>query len=125
MKEDLAVALTVLFFAHYIFDFYCQSDSMAQRKSKSIPALIIHTIVYSIGMWTVLGFTEFYLYGKASENIGIALLILMFSHFAIDYITSRLNSMFWEKEQRRKFFLCLGFDQFLHQVIIIIIFLVI
>ncbi len=117
-------SLTVLLFAHYVFDFYCQPDSIAQRKSKSNLALAIHTLIYSTGMWITLILTESYMYDRVSKNIDLALLFLIVSHFVVDWTTSRLNAMFWKKEERRKFFLCLGFDQFLHQVIILIIFLV-
>jgi hypothetical protein len=48
---------------------------------------------------------------------------LIASHFVIDGITSRLSHYFWEvRDDRHNTFVVIGFDQFLHVAIIVMLF---
>lgn len=86
-------------FLHWFGDFVCQSDEMAINKSHSNKWLSIHVGTYSL-ILLLLGW-------KIALLNGIA-------HWLIDYVTSRVNARLWAAQQRHWFFVCIGFDQFLH-----------
>lgn len=95
-------------FAHWVADFVCQSDWMAQNKSKSNQALTIHCNVYSL----VIGLMTWnFLFGLA---VGLI-------HYPVDYITSRINSKLWAEKKVHWFFVSVGFDQFIHFVTLILV----
>lgn len=98
-----------IIFLHFIADFVCQSNWMAQNKSKDMIALSTHVIVYtcviSAGMVVILG-TSYPLFQWCMIN-GIL-------HFCVDFITSRVSSMMWEQKRVHAFFVVIGFDQLLH-----------
>jgi hypothetical protein len=89
---------------HWIFDFILQSDRMALNKSKSLKWLSLHVLVYSL--WGLIFGLGFWLW-------------LIVTHFAIDLVTSKLNSYLWQNNHRHWFFVCVGADQTLHYITII------
>lgn len=100
----------VLLVAHFVADFVCQTDWMAQNKSKRWDALALHVAVYG----AVLGAFAMFAVGR----IGITAFLLpnILAHFAQDAITSRINSRFWQAKQVHWFFVGIGADQLLHYV---------
>lgn len=105
MKIELII---YLIFIHWIADFVCQNKSMAELKSKSSIMLLCHCGVYC-GIFLL--FTQNILY---STLLGLL-------HFPIDYITSRINSELYSKKDIHNFFVSVGFDQFIHLTIIILL----
>lgn len=91
-------------FLHWFGDFVCQTDQMALGKSKSNWWLSAHVGVYSL-MLLLLSWRVALLNGAA--------------HWLIDYVTSRVNARLWAAQQRHWFFVCIGFDQFLHVSILL------
>jgi len=91
--------ILILIWMHFIADFLLQSDMMAINKSKSIKWLSVHIFWYSLIFFNF-GFKF------AIFNAG--------AHFLIDFVTSRITSKLWQKEQRHWFFITIGFDQALH-----------
>ena len=113
----MIIQILLLLLIHWFADFIMQTDKQAKGKSKNIKDLINHTITYSIVM--TIGFIMINI-----NMIPIYLFILfgvtMFiSHTIIDYVTSRINSKLWSEGRTHDFFVSIGFDQFLHQLIII------
>lgn len=47
-------------------------------------------------------------------------LIAFISHLFIDGCTSRISSNYWKKDERHNFWLTIGFDQMLHQIVILL-----
>ena len=94
---------------HWIGDFVLQSDWQAKNKSKSNLALLLHVTIYTVCL-AVFGLVFF---TNASWVIywilgnGIA-------HFAVDYVTSRINTYLWNKGRVHDFFVMVGFDQLIH-----------
>lgn len=61
MTPDLAARLggllALLTFFHFAFDWLCQSHTMAYKKSKSFPWLVLHSLLYAIPFFLVLRWT--------------------------------------------------------------------
>lgn len=109
MEIKLTIVVAILFI-HWVADFLCQTDWMAQNKSKDNVALLAHVGIYSF-IWFIPMF--FMCPGHrfaASEFVAIT----MICHYITDYFTSRLNSKLWEEKKVHWFFVSVGFDQFLH-----------
>lgn len=107
----IPVILFILFI-HWLSDFVLQTDYQARNKSKRLKALITHTALYSlawISLWPLLGKYTFYFIG-----------ITFIAHTFTDFFTSKLNAKLRSDNNERKFFISLGFDQFLHHVQLIL-----
>lgn len=101
--------LYLIFFAHWVGDFVCQTREMAERKSNSLYWLSIHVVIYSIVIQT---FSLF-----VSPNITSWILFSLTNfglHFLVDFFTSKATTYFWQKDNKKAFFTTIGFDQFLH-----------
>lgn len=99
---------------HWIADFLLQNDKMALYKSTSLKWLFIHTSVYSI-VWffcciPILG---------VFNSIAFALITFLI-HSLQDAITSRINSHLYKNDKRHWFFVCIGLDQVLHYIQLVI-----
>jgi Protein of unknown function (DUF3307) len=98
----------LLLLAHWVGDFVLQSQWQATNKSKRLDALALHVAIYSavllvaavilLGAWRGVVFT----------------LVNAALHFATDFVTSRVAARFWEQRDWHRFFVMLGFDQFVH-----------
>jgi len=99
----------VLLLAHWVGDFVLQSQWQAMNKSKRLDALALHVAIYSavllVAAVTLLGPWRGLLFTLANAAL----------HFATDFVTSRLTSRFWERQEWHRFFVMVGFDQFIHQ----------
>ena len=100
---SLSIPISLLAW-HFVADFFLQSDSMATKKSTSNFWLSTHCIIYSIPFVFVVNF-------KYALVNGIA-------HFLVDFITSRMTSYLYKKEQRHWFFTVIGLDQLIHAIIL-------
>lgn len=104
-------AYLALLATHWVGDFVLQTNWQASNKSKSNAALSQHVLFYT----GCLGATSAILFGPS-------LLWLLFTggngllHFGTDYCTSRWSSRLFAKQDWRKFFVVIGFDQLIHQI---------
>lgn len=110
-----------LMFCHWIADFLLQNDWMALNKSKQSISLLAHCLVYTTTMVLWIGVTvgcpvALVIVLKA---LGLLWLGIFASHFAIDWLTSRLNHWLWNQGHRHWFFVSIGFDQWLHFVTLV------
>lgn len=96
--------LTGLLVAHFVADFLLQSDWMALNKSKQTLPLVVHTSIYAL-CFSWLG-TEF-------------ALLTYITHTITDFVTSRVNARLWQANQRRWFFVSVGFDQLIHALTLV------
>ena len=114
---SLPVVLTIIFM-HYIGDFILQAEKWATNKSKSVSALIKHTLTYSLFMflmsWVFFDFTV-----MNSLYFGVITFTL---HTLTDYYTSRVVSKMFQENKygtpipNRGAFSVIGFDQVLHYI---------
>ncbi len=104
-------AYQALLATHWVGDFVVQTNWQAANKSKNNRALLHHVLFYT----GCLGATSAVLFFP-----GMRWLIFIIGngalHFATDYWTSRWSAPLFEKQDLRKFFMVVGFDQLIHQV---------
>ena len=105
MTFEILLLLIFCNCVHWIVDFICQNDTMALNKSNLFKWLGIHCLIYSGPFWVI------------DWRFGLVTLI---SHLGIDGITSRITSYLWKKEERHWFFVMIGFDQLLHNLVMLI-----
>lgn len=123
------MALLFLLTVHFVADFICQSDWMAQHKSKSLRALLAHVTVYTSVFLGVVGYAA--LVWSMQSGISISVLtvdvwtfaaVTFVTHLATDAVTSRITSRLWfvrsdgtiDTSKRHRFFVVIGFDQLIH-----------
>lgn len=130
-----AFFVIILFFAHWIADFVCQTRQMANNKSKSLYWLSAHVATYTLVMGILLAYHFVPLVGLSAFIFFISLNGIL--HFAVDFSTSKLTGYFYmktentkalkyetESEMKRRdkkiavnskmFFTTIGFDQWIH-----------
>lgn len=111
---EVKFVLFVLFI-NWFADYFCQNDKMALNKSHSWLALSSHSIVYFVVMFTGLLFYDFF----AKTMYCTPLFLLNFpAHFLTDAVTSRINAKLFLSNKRHWFFVSIGFDQWLHYVVL-------
>jgi len=108
------MALIALLWAHWIGDFILQSRQIANSKHKSVSALGIHCITYSSSM-TISGLVI----GMACTKVMVLWLAFFASHYIIDYVTSRANHFFYERDRMNEFWVFIGADQLAHTLVIL------
>lgn len=91
--------ICLILFLHWIADFILQTDWMAQNKSTSNKALLIHVSVYTL---------PFLFIGWKFALLNSVI------HFCVDYITSRIAKKFYNNGDIHNFFVIVGFDQTIH-----------
>ena len=101
--------ILLLLTAHWFADFVCQSDWMALNKSKANWPLFVHVLIYTC----VMGLAVMWLLPPGMGRVWFFVLTFV-SHFATDYMTSRINSRLWAAKQNHWFFVSVGFDQLIH-----------
>ena len=90
---------------HLFADFILQTDQMAINKSKSNFWLTLHIACYSV---------PFLIFGWKFA------LVNAIGHWITDFITSRITSYLWKKEERHWFFVTIGIDQAIHLTTLIL-----
>lgn len=103
----------IIVFAHFVGDFFCQSQQMVDWKSNpktKFPALLFHSFIYSVVM---------FLFCLTFTSISISFMLWLvtnwLAHFVVDFITSDIYKYFATKNGfKRGFFNTLGADQMIH-----------
>ena len=111
----ISTLILVALFIHWVFDFVLQTHWMATNKSKSNRALGAHVGVYTIGMALLAVIA-------LGPTVGAILFTLINGafHFGVDYYTSRLSSLLWQKKDVHNFFVVIGLDQLTHTTTLIL-----
>ena len=109
----LGVAITMsVIFIHWFADFVLQTHWQATNKSKNNLALTMHVLVYS-SIWVGIAG----LYSILTGNYYMVLFfptITFVCHWITDYLTSRLNTILYNKGDIHNFFVSVGWDQVMH-----------
>lgn len=102
--------MELLMIGHWLGDFYFQTDSMAENKTKSIQGTALHCLIYSVVMYIVLVMGT----GRGFKYISMSLLIGIL-HLCIDGIKCIVHKVYkLEKYQLIVFFI----DQMIHVVLL-------
>lgn len=107
-------------FVHWFADFVCQTNNQAQNKSTSNKALLSHTSIYGL-IITIATYIIYLCNGFGAQFWYTPLIfgvIQFITHTLVDYITSRINKELWNNKQIHEFFVMIGFDQFIHYIIL-------
>lgn len=102
--------VSVLLITHFIADFICQTDQMAQNKSWSNEWLTKHVLVYIL---------PFVLMGFFIPISPLFLIINFVGHWCTDYVSSRMSSALWKRGKIHWFFVVVGADQLIHALTLI------
>lgn len=124
MEIIIVTQFLAIVILHYVADFIFQAESWATNKSKSMKALLSHTITYSLVVFAGIvpifySFGNWNLFGAIAMSFLFAI-ITFICHTTTDYFTSRVVSrMFREKKYGSPIpnfgaFSIIGFDQVLH-----------
>lgn len=97
--------------AHFLGDFYFQSDALAESKNKSLKKTLVHGLIHFILMGAILFFTF------GISVVGFVLLITAV-HILVDYLKTRTSR--WTKENLHQITF-LWLDQLIHILFIIIL----
>lgn len=119
MTIDVGIMI-VLLAAHWLADFVFQTDEMAVNKSSSNMWLGKHIGIYSLVMFGLLCLLVPVSGPFFGRQLALYVIYNGCWHFVTDYITSRMTSYYWKKEERHKFFVTIGFDQLVHAVTLIV-----
>lgn len=108
--------ILVILFGHWVADFVCQTDYMAQNKSRSWKVLAEHVVTYSVvlNLWLILIYHGEYNIGFSTVPIANFFCLNFIGHFVTDAITSRITRRLYEAKQIHYFFVVIGIDQFIH-----------
>jgi predicted membrane-bound spermidine synthase len=111
LNFDLIHIILTIAFLHWVADFVLQTSWMSQNKSTSIKALGAHIATYfaaiTIGLFIVSTFLDV-------ENILQFTVLNALLHFVTDFFSSKGSSYFYKRNQLQRFFIVVGFDQFIH-----------
>lgn len=109
LATNAAPLLVFFVLIHFLADFALQTHEQATGKSKEWKPLLQHTSVYSLVI--TLGMYIWFGSWWVCLIFGI---ITFIAHTATDYITSRISSYYFQKDDYHNGFVVIGFDQVLH-----------
>ena len=96
---------------HYLADFVLQTPEQSEKKSTSLKFLTYHVLTYS-AVWFAAAFILVPDPIRAAGFAGITFA----THWIIDFSTSRIGKVFWDKKDYHNGFNVVGADQILHYV---------
>ena len=102
---------TTFLAVHWVADFVLQSRWMAENKSSRLDALSLH-----IGVYTAVLATAATLLFGTGMNVLWFIVANAGLHFVTDFVTSKITSRLWQRQNVHGFFTVVGLDQLLHQV---------
>lgn len=113
------LTLSYLMFSHWIADFAFQTRYMAENKSKRFDVLAAHCFVYSLvmslGFYFTNGFATEFTFTRLIVFYGYTIVL----HTIVDFITSRINAVFYKQNNIHAFFCNIGLDQYIHFVLLL------
>lgn len=94
-----------LIWTHFVADFLLQNTWMSENKSRSLVALMVHSIVYGLPFVLIYG-----------PVFGLVTLTL---HGLVDLLSSKLTKYLYEQKEWHWFFVVIGLDQAIHMTLLL------
>lgn len=124
--------VVILLLVHFVADFILQRDKWAQNKASSLGSLSKHVLTYGIALFAA----SVLILGIPVDAAAGFALVNMAAHYLTDFWSSRKMksyvevtgrdsrgiTVYWPYGARRKFFIVLGIDQFLHYAVLFLTF---
>lgn len=110
MNIQTSLLIISILFAHFIGDFILQSDEMAINKSKDNKVLLEHAGIYML---------PFYPLCFIFDVSIVWIIVNSFLHYVVDWGSSKLTSKLYQEHKRHWFFVTIGADQLIHQILLI------
>ena len=113
------LVINFIMFAHWIGDFLLQKNKKKTRKkikNKNLKHLLPHTLIYTIVLTLSVLILQFI--NKWNSNLILFFFITYITHFVIDLLITKINEKNLKKNDRHKYFLTIGIDQFIHYSIL-------
>lgn len=106
---------------HFIGDFVLQTDKMSKQKSYNNVILTQHVLVLT-GI-LILGSLFIYLMTDKFTLYQLVMFSLINGvlHWVIDYYTSKQTSRLWKEGKVHEFFVVIGLDQMLHNILYVLL----
>lgn len=108
MSIDLKV-LSLILVVHTLADFCLQTNEQAKLKSTDPKFLLYHVLTYSF-TWC---FVVPILFDSGVSMI-LFVIFNFITHYYTDFLTSRIQKPFWDKELYHDGFVGVAFDQLIH-----------
>jgi len=105
MFESMLATLMLIFFVHWFADWFSQPRFIGNNKSKNVWILGLHVMIYTLFM-TIFGW-KFALVNGAI-------------HFVVDFISSKLTTIFYRNQKWWAFFTTIGFDSYIHHITLLV-----
>ena len=111
-----ATTICLLLALHFIADFVFQPQSWRQQKSSNSYVLLAHSVTYAVVISLIMT--------PITGLVGalFMLVVLGFTHFVIDFISSRITKRLFEIGDPRNAFDIIGLDQLIHSIILVFTF---
>lgn len=113
----------VLLFGHFLADYVFQSRWQSLNKATNPKALALHCLTYGLTMMAsfIIGVTTMQVTVPFLLYSAIVFFIAIFSvHFVVDLISTKVYNFLWKKGQYKAFFSVVGFEQLIHQYILLL-----
>lgn len=117
MNIPFTVLMQILII-HFLADFALQTHEQATKKSTDNIFLVYHVGTYSL-CWL---FASMVIFPATYRCIPFAM-ITFICHFITDWITSRINKTFFDKQNYHDGFVGVGYDQVFHYTQLILTYL--
>lgn len=112
-------AILTILTVHTLFDYKFQTRWQADNKSKSLIALTNHVAIYTVGLSLIPVLSVYFNLGNFTlTNYFIFVLTNAILHWITDFFTSRASSEFYTRRSMANFWMTIGFDQFIHTLIL-------
>jgi hypothetical protein len=105
----LGIVLAIIW-CHFIGDFPLQCNWMAHNKWNKIVPLIFHSFFYGLPFILFFGWNFF--------------IVTSLLHGAVDFFSSKITHVLWEKKKSGWFFRVIGFDQAIHYSLLLMTYII-
>lgn len=113
MALTVLTAGIIVLAAHWVADFLCQTDTMAQNKSHSLPWLSVHVLVYTVVLGVLTSVLTIWP-GVDAPLLTVWIGVNGVAHLATDFWTSKWTASLYSRGDRHNFFVVVGLDQLIH-----------